>query len=118
MACVALLALAVATQSLPVATQTRALAIGYAVLYLGLGTARGRFVAKGWPDYSYGAYIFAFPVMVAIHALRPADGPLVLAGLTFAATLPLAAFSWHLIEKPALDAFRGWRRRVAAAKAA
>jgi peptidoglycan/LPS O-acetylase OafA/YrhL len=40
------------------------------------------------------------------------DSHLLLALLNLAATVPLAAFSWHVVEKPALDAFRGARNRA------
>ncbi len=64
-----------------------------------------------WPDYSYGIYIYAFPVMLGIAALVDPGDHAVLALLTLGATLPLAAASWHWIEKPALDWLRAARRR-------
>jgi peptidoglycan/LPS O-acetylase OafA/YrhL len=83
-------------------------------------------------DYSYGVYIYAFPVQQALIAVIPG---LSLTGLNIyapALTLACAALSWHFLEKPALDwklvpaaaterlferlrnAFAGWRRRRAA----
>ena len=53
------------------------------------------------PDYSYGIYIYAFPAQQAAMAMG-ADRPLANIALAFAMTLPLAALSWHFIEKPAL----------------
>lgn len=89
----------------------RALFIGYAVLCAGMLSARGGAVSGRWPDYSYGMYIYAFPVMAGIAAVWPTRSHLALTAATFLATLPLAALSWHLIEKPALDWLRGRRRR-------
>ena len=60
-------------------------------------------------DYSYGLYIYAFPVQQAIAAYHLNQwGFFIYFLLCIAFTLPLAAASWHLIEKPALkmkDAF-------------
>ena len=57
-------------------------------------------------DYSYGIYIYAFPVQQAVVALVPGISP---AGV-LAASLPivamLAVLSWHLIESPALGLLR------------
>lgn len=54
-------------------------------------------------DYSYGIYIYAFPVSQAVEHYSPSLSPFTNAVLTFVATLPLAALSWHIIEKPALS---------------
>ena len=54
-------------------------------------------------DYSYGLYLYAFPVQqwlspwLLSHDFEPRAGAL----LAFALTLPLAVLSWHLIEKHA-----------------
>lgn len=59
-------------------------------------------------DYSYGLYLWAFPIQQALigwdfQALR-APIPLFLA--SFAITMPFAILSWHLVEKPALKMIR------------
>ncbi len=53
------------------------------------------------PDYSYGIYIYAYPAQQAAVALG-ATTPLANLALAFAMTVPAAALSWHLVEKPAL----------------
>lgn len=55
-------------------------------------------------DFSYGLYLYAFPVQQAVLAIWPHSTYPVL--ICAALTLPLAALSWHLVEKPALS----WRR--------
>ena len=53
-------------------------------------------------DYSYGLYVYAFPVQQTIAARVANLSPGELFGLSFLTTLLLAAASWHGLEKPAL----------------
>ena len=53
-------------------------------------------------DFSYGLYIWAFPVQQAIVSMNPGIGPARHILYSTVATLGFAALSWHLIEKPAL----------------
>jgi len=53
-------------------------------------------------DYSYGLYVYAFPVQQAIVAHVPGLTPIELFASSFAITLGLAAASWHALERPAL----------------
>jgi peptidoglycan/LPS O-acetylase OafA/YrhL len=53
-------------------------------------------------DYSYGVYIYAFPVQQSIAALLPGVSVSSLVILSSVVTLMLAVLSWHLIEKHAL----------------
>ena len=57
-----------------------------------------------WPaDYSYGIYIYAFPAQQLLVAFAPPETPWAwLCGAQLAATVLLAALSWHLVEAPAL----------------
>jgi peptidoglycan/LPS O-acetylase OafA/YrhL len=61
-------------------------------------------------DYSYGVYIYAFPVQQTVMHLRPEAGPWENVALAVPPTLLLAVLSWHWVEAPALD-----RRRSAGA---
>ena len=60
-------------------------------------------------DYSYGIYIYAFPVQQSLVSFWPQMPlvPYLLSTLTI--TIALAAASWHFVEKPALKLkpFRG-----------
>lgn len=54
-------------------------------------------------DYSYGIYVFAFPIQqFLVWGFRISD-PWVLVATAFPATLALAMISWHLVEQPALS---------------
>jgi peptidoglycan/LPS O-acetylase OafA/YrhL len=54
-------------------------------------------------DYSYGLYVYAFPVqqIIMFHALKLT--PVELFVQSFIATLGLAAVSWHFLEHPMLS---------------
>jgi len=63
-------------------------------------------------DYSYGLYVYAFPVQQTIVAHVGGLAPMELFAASFAVTLALAALSWHALERPALalkSKFRGPR---------
>jgi peptidoglycan/LPS O-acetylase OafA/YrhL len=109
----ALFAANFALQTFEIGLQARSLFLGYAVLCIGLRTAAGGAVSGRWPDYSYGIYIYAYPIMDVIDAFWRPTSHWALAAVTLAATVPVAALSWHFVEKPALDTFRRWSGRSA-----
>lgn len=56
-------------------------------------------------DYSYGLYVFSFPIqqlLVAKLGAPVASSPGLLFALAFPLTLAAAALSWHAVEQPAL----------------
>jgi len=53
-------------------------------------------------DYSYGLYIYAYPLQQVLVLTIPGLMPLQLFAVTVATTLPAAILSWYFIEKPAL----------------
>ncbi|MHC1698757.1 MAG: acyltransferase family protein [Geobacteraceae bacterium] len=69
------------------------------VAYIPSGFIR-KYNAMG--DYSYGVYIYAFPVQQSVAALVPGVSVLSMLAISASATLLLAALSWHLLEKRAL----------------
>jgi peptidoglycan/LPS O-acetylase OafA/YrhL len=80
------------------------IAATYLVIYVGMrGPHLPTLLRNG--DYSYGIYLFGFPVQQTIVYLLPPElrsGYFVLAiGLPF--TLALAMCSWHLVERPTLS---------------
>ncbi|MCF1711073.1 acyltransferase [Tabrizicola sp. J26] len=90
-----------------------ALAIGYGTFWLAF-IPRGAILGYNRiGDYSYGIYVYAFPLQGLVIWLWGPMGP----GLNIALALPLtlicAVLSWHLIEAPALE----MRRRFGAARA-
>ena len=63
-------------------------------------------------DYSYGLYVYAFPVQQTIVARVPGLTPAELFAVSFAITLGLAAISWHALERPALALKSKFRKRA------
>ncbi|RDS80987.1 acyltransferase family protein [Dyella psychrodurans] len=53
-------------------------------------------------DYSYGIYLWGFPMQQVVEDLFPNLPVLLNALLGLALTIPIAIASWHFIEKPAL----------------
>jgi peptidoglycan/LPS O-acetylase OafA/YrhL len=101
--------------------ETRQLALAIATPYLVIFFA---FVPSGLirrfnrlGDYSYGLYVYAFPVQQALAAVFPGHGPMLNMVVSMVGTLAFAIPSWHYVEKPALARkmpARWQPRRVAA----
>jgi peptidoglycan/LPS O-acetylase OafA/YrhL len=53
-------------------------------------------------DYSYGLYVYSFPVQQTLMQRWPALEPAGLFALSLPAALAVAALSWHALERPAL----------------
>jgi peptidoglycan/LPS O-acetylase OafA/YrhL len=78
------------------------LAWSYAMLYLGFLKYKPLLTYNRLGDYSYGMYIYAFPVQQAISALYKGCTPVIMIASSLPATFALAIFSWHFVEKRAL----------------
>jgi peptidoglycan/LPS O-acetylase OafA/YrhL len=76
-----------------------AIPLAYAVVVSGALVHNERLRLR--TDLSYGVYIYAFPIqqMLAVCGLAGL-GPFAFFGVTAAATLPFAAASWFLVERP------------------
>lgn len=88
------------------------IALAAGALALWVGGARVRHIGHiQRHDYSYGVYIYHWPVLLMLRAALPPLGALRLTLLAMAVTLALAALSWHFVEAPALGLARRWLRR-------
>lgn len=78
------------------------LAWAYLIFYLGFAThpVADRYNQLG--DYSYGMYIYAFPVQEILAHLIKGIGPISMMLVAFPIVLIAAIGSWHFIEKPAM----------------
>ncbi len=87
--------------------------IAYGAVAFATGTSRpGRFAARHG-DYSYGIYLYGWPVTQMTIWAHPGIGVAALIPIAMAGTAVLAAASWYWVESPALR----WRPRDRAAKA-
>ena len=55
------------------------------------------------PDWSYGVYIWHYPVMQAVLVAKPGAGPVETGLAALVVTMPVAAASWHFVERPSLS---------------
>lgn len=113
-ACLAVLvAMLLATSSATAFFVVYTIGLPYVVLFVAHapGGALRRYNRLG--DYSYGIYIFAYPIQQTLVSFNPGLQPLALIVASLGVTLPLAVISWHLIERPALSL----RRRFMAPRA-
>lgn len=79
------------------------IALPYAVIYLGFLKLPLIPHFGKYGDFSYGVYLYAFPVQqLVLHLWKPIPFTAFMA-LSFAITLICAIASWHFIEKPALS---------------
>lgn len=120
----AVLVAALVVLALPVATlDVWARGLMATVVAVGLvatcarGTSRAvRLAGHGIPAYvgrlSYGIYLWHWPLIVALREVWSLS-PLVVAVLALATSLPLAALSHHLLERPVRRSMRLDRRPIA-----
>lgn len=84
-------------------TQVFVLAWSYGVMYLGFLRWKPLLAYNSLGDYSYGMYIYAFPVEQSVASVHVAPGPAAMVVFSLPLTLLLAVFSWHCIEERALS---------------
>ena len=99
---IALGSIALATHGTPLFELTFHIALTYAVLWFGYvpGGILRRFNRIG--DYSYGLYIFAWPLQQTAVLLAPDLSPHLVFVIVTPVVMSIAALSWHFVEKPAL----------------
>ncbi len=83
------------------------LALTSLVLRIGL-PARSSPRLSAMPDFSYGIYIWHYPIMQAVLVSQPGLGPAGLAVISFPLFLIASGVSWYIVEKPALG-LKQWR---------
>lgn len=103
---IALIVLTVFTRGTPLHEPVTVTALGYGLFWLAYvpGGLIRRYNRLG--DYSYGIYIYAFPiqglVIWLLGPMSPAENIL----WSLPPTIAISILSWHIVEKPALDLTR------------
>ena len=90
------------------------MAIGYGIIIL----AYSRKIPDpfGASDYSYGVYLYSFPIQQCILHIRPEISAVELAIIAIPLSILVAALSWRFIERPALDLKKFWLANKAKAE--
>ena len=103
-----------AASQLPDYRVVGALPLAYAVIVTGTLLKNRRLRLR--TDLSYGVYIYAFPIqqLLAVCGLAALLHPTLFFVVAAAATLPLAALSWFVIEKPSMSLKRRLRTKWSA----
>jgi peptidoglycan/LPS O-acetylase OafA/YrhL len=57
-------------------------------------------------DYSYGVYLWAFPIQQIVASFNPVADNLLGLGVAMPVTLAVAAISWHWVERPCIAFLR------------
>lgn len=82
---------------------TSVLAISYLTIYIAYNKKlRAQNFGK-YGDFSYGMYIYSFPIQQSIIASLPKASPAAVFIIALPISLFMAAMSWHFIEAPALS---------------
>jgi peptidoglycan/LPS O-acetylase OafA/YrhL len=80
----------------------------YIVLCAAYRTSRMVHLPRRWGDYSYGIYVYAFPIQQTVIALLYPLGAWALFVIATPPTVAAAALSWHFVERPALSLKRAF----------
>lgn len=82
------------------------LALAYGIFWFAYCPAGWMRIFNLFGDYSYGLYIYAFPIQQSIALVLYSVSPSKMFVIAYPLTLVMAVMSWHFIEKPALG-FKG-----------
>ena len=96
------LALALALKDTPLYRTALFLAETYAAIWLAFAPLLARPLFDPPADFSYGVYLYGWPIQQSLHALWPQGGAWAMLWPSLGLALAVAALSWYGIEKPAL----------------
>ena len=98
---VVLLILAYFARQTPITEPVLALALSYTVFVIGYAKSPVLAAYNRMGDYSYGTYVYAFPIQQMLASFGVVT-PFANMALALPATLICAVLSWHLVEAPAM----------------
>tara|TARA_R110002051_G_scaffold68434_6_gene123425 strand:- start:20425 stop:21624 length:1200 start_codon:yes stop_codon:yes gene_type:complete len=91
------------------------IAIASTLFWIAFARLGGLPTASHIPDWSYGIYIWHYPVMQTVLFFNPSATPLLIGLISLPATVIIAALSWSWVEKPSLAhkaAFGCWLQSI------
>ncbi|MXP11205.1 acyltransferase family protein [Pseudoblastomonas halimionae] len=92
---------------MPVSTVVLIPAYAYIAVFIGVTKLpKPPLFSRG--DYSYGVYLYGFPIQQAIVASTGVTSPYALFAMAVVPITLLAMFSWHVVEKPTLKLRKGF----------
>jgi peptidoglycan/LPS O-acetylase OafA/YrhL len=91
------------------------LAAGALAMWVGSARTRGLQHFRTH-DYSFGIYIWHWPVLLMLRAALPPMDALPLLVASLCVIVPAAVLSWHFVEAPAIRTVRKWMRARAHAR--
>lgn len=92
---------------MPAATVLAVPIYGYVCVFIGATKMpKLPFFSRG--DYSYGIYLYGFPIQQAVAAATGVVNPFALFLMAVPPITAMAALSWHLVEKPTLKLRKGF----------
>jgi len=89
--------------------------IASALFWIAFARLGGLPTASRIPDWSYGIYIWHYPIMQTVLFFHPSASPLLVGAIAVPVTALIAAMSWFWVEKPSLThkaAFGSWLQSV------
>ena len=92
--------LALLTNNLIIMEPFRILAIGYTTVWLGLNHARILTFFRSKSDYSYGLFVFHWPIAQTVVWMYPGISYIMTVWIALPLALFFAIISWHIVEAP------------------
>jgi peptidoglycan/LPS O-acetylase OafA/YrhL len=85
------------------AFEIRMLAVAYTALYLAQVPSNSLLKYNRVGDYSYGVYIYGWPIQQLVLLQNPFTHPLILIAVALPTAIVCGMISWYLVEKPTIS---------------
>lgn len=100
--CAALLVCTAFSANMPFYREMLLFSVAFCTFYIGFRALQVLHPFNGVGDYSYGIYIYAFPIEQLVVYFLKGISPLGIIAIATPITIAVSAASWHTIEAPAL----------------
>ncbi|QOZ66939.1 acyltransferase family protein [Bradyrhizobium arachidis] len=100
--CAVLLVCTVLSANTPFYREMMLFSVAFCTFYIGFRSLKVLYSFNNLGDYSYGIYIYAFPIEQLVAYFFNGISPLGIIAIATPLTIGISAASWHTIEAPAL----------------